>query len=125
MYRKNLTFTRYRTGLKFVLIRPFTREFVLLGGLKSVRFRGSRVFTRPKRTNFSPVPNSSGIPCKRGLRKASTQSCRLRCVFAIQHSSQLQVRMVSTNTLTDSRSQLICCFYFQDWCKIFYSCFCC
>ena len=50
----------FGTGLKFVLFRLFTREFVLLGGLKFVRFRGSRVFTRPKRPNFSPVPNSSG-----------------------------------------------------------------
>jgi hypothetical protein len=47
-------------GLKFVLFRLFTREFVLLGGLKFVRFRGSRVLTRPKRTNFSPVRNLSG-----------------------------------------------------------------
>ena len=50
----------FGTGLKFVLFRLFTYEFVLLGGLKFVRFRGSRVFTRPKRPNFSPVPNSSG-----------------------------------------------------------------
>ena len=38
----------FGTGLKFVLFRLFTREFVLLGGLKFVRFRGSRVFTRLK-----------------------------------------------------------------------------
>jgi hypothetical protein len=50
----------FGTGLKFVLFRLFTYEFVLLGGLKFVRLRGSRVFTRPKRPNFSPVPNSSG-----------------------------------------------------------------
>ena len=47
----------FGTGLKFVLFRLFTHEFVLLGGLKFVRFCGSRMFTRP---NFRPVPNSSG-----------------------------------------------------------------
>ena len=50
----------FGTGLKFVLFRLFTREFVLLGGLKFVQFCGSCVFTRPKGTNFRPVPNSSG-----------------------------------------------------------------
>jgi hypothetical protein len=43
----------FGTGLKFVLFRLFTREFVLLGGLKIAWFRVSRVFTRPKRPNFS------------------------------------------------------------------------
>ena len=39
------TVHEFGTGLKFVLFRLFTREFVLLGGLKFVGFRGSRVFT--------------------------------------------------------------------------------
>jgi hypothetical protein len=49
----------FGTSLKFVLLRLFTHEYVLLGGLKFVRFHGSRVFTRLNRPNFSPVPNVS------------------------------------------------------------------
>jgi hypothetical protein len=52
---------KFGTGLRFVLFRLFTCEFVLLEGLKFVRFRCSRVFTRPKeqisdQSQICPVP---------------------------------------------------------------------
>jgi hypothetical protein len=79
------------TGLKFDLFRLFTREFVLLRGLKFVRFRGSRVFTRPKRPNFRPVPNSSGIPCKRGLTPVIFASHELWISIQFNRSPRVSV----------------------------------
>jgi hypothetical protein len=61
----------FGTGLKFVLFRLFTREFVLLGGLK---FRGFRVFTQPKRTNFRRAPNSSGTVTGSYVKSVSQRS---------------------------------------------------
>ena len=65
-------------------IRPFspvyTRIRPVIGGLKFVRFRGSRVFTRSKRTNFSPVQIR---PCKRGLKadfQSSHEAPRSACI---------------------------------------------
>jgi hypothetical protein len=57
----------FGTGLKFFCFGlPFTREPRNRTNLRSPNRTNSRV-NRRKRTNFSPVPNSSGIPRVNGV----------------------------------------------------------